>query len=51
MFYKIPMNTRATISAMLLCYFVYAEVLFEKTLSQKSSENTCDGVSLGSQHY
>ena len=29
MFCKIPMNTIAAISVMLLCYFVYREVLFD----------------------
>ena len=28
-FCKMPMNTRATISVMLLCQFVYAEALFD----------------------
>ena len=29
MFQKIPMNTHVTISIMLVCQFVYAEVLFD----------------------
>ena len=29
MFRKIPINTRVTISVMLLCQFVYAEALFD----------------------
>ena len=42
MFRKVPMNTHATISCMLLCWFVYAEALFdfegrlEKTLHRKT---------------
>ena len=45
MFRKIPINTRVTISVMLLCQFVYAEALFDFRVFLKIPQSTCATLS------